>query len=386
MKQLIFNKVAYAIKHYPAVQIVYRTVLSGAFKAMGLFIKTDDRLALFVSYGGKQYSDSPKVLFEAMQRDRRFDGMKYIWAFEEPEKFHIEGAQKIQINSLGYFIAALKAKLWVTNVNIERGLNFKKRDTVYLNTWHGTGPKKGGNAVKGRKDYDFSRVDIFCCDGEYTKGVFTKWFNAKEENMIECGRPREDRLLELTEDDKVRVRETLGVPTGKKVCLYMPTWREYGNEPLNTALWEKMLSDRYVVLVRAHHFSQEDPFAQAGGSSWIDGSDYPDVNELYYAADILISDYSSAFFDYGLLEKPMICFAYDYERYKQSTGLFIDLEKEFPNSIMRSEQEVLNFLTGMDYRQECEKTKAFCQRYVSRPHNATQICLDALYKKWEQKA
>lgn len=381
MKQLILNKIAYAIKHYPVIQILYRWILSSAFKLLGLFIKTDENLTLFVSYGGKQYSDSPKVIFEAMRGDSRFENMKYVWAFEQPEKFNIEGARKIQINSLGYFTTALKAKIWVTNVNIERGLNFKKHNTVYLNTWHGTGPKKGGNAVKGRKDYDFSRVDIFCCDGDYTKGVFTKWFNAKEENMIKCGRPREDELLDFTENDRISIRKKLNIPEGKKICLYMPTWREYGNKNLNVKLWESELSEEYVVLVRSHHFSQNSKFTQKDGSFWMDVTDYPNVNELYYIADVLISDYSSAFFDYGLLGKPMVCFAYDYEQYKQSTGLFIDLEKEFPNGIKRTEEEVIRSLKSMDYNSECEKAKQYCLKYVNRPLNATQRCLDSIAEK-----
>ena len=381
MKQLILNKIAYAIKHYPVIQILYRWILSSAFKLLGLFIKTDENLTLFVSYGGKQYSDSPKVIFEAMRGDSRFENMKYVWAFEQPEKFNIEGVRKIQINSLGYFTTALKAKIWVTNVNIERGLNFKKHNTVYLNTWHGTGPKKGGNAVKGRKDYDFSRVDIFCCDGDYTKGVFTKWFNAKEENMIKCGRPREDELLDFTENDRISIRKKLNIPEGKKICLYMPTWREYGNKNLNVKLWESELSEEYVVLVRSHHFSQNSKFTQKDGSFWMDVTDYPNVNELYYIADVLISDYSSAFFDYGLLGKPMVCFAYDYEQYKQSTGLFIDLEKEFPNGIKRTEEEVIRSLKSMDYNSECEKAKQYCLKYVNRPLNATQRCLDSIAEK-----
>lgn len=381
MKQLILNKIAYAIKHYPVIQILYRCILSSAFKLLGLFIKTDENLTLFVSYGGKQYSDSPKVIFEAMRGDSRFENMKYVWAFEQPEKFNIEGARKIQINSLGYFTTALKAKIWVTNVNIERGLNFKKHNTVYLNTWHGTGPKKGGNAVKGRKDYDFSRVDIFCCDGDYTKGVFTKWFNAKEENMIKCGRPREDELLDFTENDRISIRKKLNIPEGKKICLYMPTWREYGNKNLNVKLWESELSEEYVVLVRSHHFSQNSKFTQKDGSFWMDVTDYPNVNELYYIADVLISDYSSAFFDYGLLGKPMVCFAYDYEQYKQSTGLFIDLEKEFPNGIKRTEEEVIRSLKSIDYNSECEKAKQYCLKYVNRPLNATQRCLDSIAEK-----
>lgn len=381
MKEWVLNKVAYAIKHYAVIQIIYRAILSNVFKFLGFFITTDDKLALFVSYGGKQYSDSPRIIFEAMKKDHRFADMKYVWAFEHPEKFSLEGSATISINSLRYFIVALKAKIWVTNVNIERGLNFKKSNTIYLNTWHGTGPKRGGNAVKGRKDYDFSRVDIFCCDGAYTKRIFTKWFNAKEDNMIRCGRPREDELLAFTEADKLSIREKLNIPNGKKICLYMPTWREYGNINLDIQLWENALSEKYVLLVRSHHFAQNNVFAQVDRDFLRDVSSYPNVNELYLVADILISDYSSAFFDYGLLNKPMICFAYDYEQFKQSTGLFIDLEKDFPNGIKRTEKEVIESIETMDYAKECEKTKKYCLQYIDRPENATKRCLDALAEK-----
>lgn len=385
MKNLILDKVAYAIKHYPIVQILYRGVLSSLFKLVGLFIITDERLVLLVSYGGKQYSDSPKVMFETMKQDARFKHMTYVWAFENPEDIQIEGAKKIQINSLSYFITALKAKVWITNVNIERGLNFKKKNTIYLNTWHGTGPKKGGNAVKGRKDYDFSRVDIFCCDGEYTKTVFKKWFNAKEENMVACGRPREDELLKFTSNDRIAIRKKLKIPANKKVCLYMPTWREYGNQPINLDKWNDALSAEYILLVRAHHFAQDNVFSSCQSGFWRDVSNYSNVNELYCVADVLISDYSSAFFDYGLLGKPMICYAYDYRDYEESTGLFIDLRKEFPNGIIEREDDVISFVQNMNYEEECIKTQKFCKKYISRPDNATQICLDALYDKWEQK-
>lgn len=385
MKDLVLDKAAYMIKHYPAVQMLYRVLLSSLFKLLGLLIKNDEKLVLLVSYGGKQYSDSPKVIFEMMQKDERFQEMRYVWAFENPEKFNINGAEKIQINSLAYFITALRAKIWITNVNIERGLNFKKKNTIYLNTWHGTGPKKGGNAVKGRKDYDFSRVDIFCCDGEYTKTIFKKWFNAKEENMIKCGRPREDELLQFTEDDRFSIRKKLGIPEGKKVCLYMPTWREYGNRSIDLDKWKKGLSNEYVLLVRAHHFAQDNALVNTESNFWKDVTDYPSVNELYCVADVLISDYSSAFFDYGLLGKPMICYAYDYEEYKKSTGLFMDLKKEFPNSIIEKEDDVIAFLQNFNYADECIKVQEFCKRYIFRPNNATKICLDALYKKWEQE-
>lgn len=374
------DKIAWLIKHIPFIQLVYQKVMSLVFRVMGLFISVDDKLVLLSSYGGDQYSDSPKVLFEAMKADPRFTGYRYVWAFGNPEKFDVPGAEKVKIDTLSYFKTALRAKVWITNVNIERGLHFKKKSQVYLNTWHGTGPKKGGNAVKGRKDYDFSYVDIVCVDGKYARDEMVNWFNAKDEHLLYSGRPREDELFTFTYDDTKRVRSALKIPDDKKILLYMPTWREYGNLELDTELWEKELSAEYVMLVRAHHFAKKG-ISVSGDRFWIDVSSYPDVNDLYWVADSLISDYSSAFFDFGLLGKPMVCFGYDYEKYEAGNGFLMDLKNEFPSGIKRTESEVIEFIKSMDYQDESNQCKAYVDGYVKHPGNATQMCIDKIYEK-----
>lgn len=375
---MVHNLIAYLIKHNIVIQVTYRILMSFIFRFIGVFLKSDEKLVLLSSYGGKQFSDSPKTLFEAMKKDIRFQNFHYVWAFESPDKYNVPGADKIKIDSLAYFIIALKAKIWITNVNIERGLSFKKSNTIYLNTWHGTGPKKGGNAVKGRHDYDFSRVDILCCDGRYMHDVYLQWFGAKEESLLWCGRPREDQLLQFTEKDRKSIRKKLNIPEDKLMVLYMPTWREYGNKPLSYDKWEKCLKDKAVMCVRSHHFAEDDIFNNLENSFWHDVTLYDNVNELYCAADILISDYSSAFFDYGLLGKPMYCYAYDYDKYKEEYGLFMDLRKEFPNGVMESELDVINAIQMIDYQKEVRLVKEYVSRYVSHPVNATKMCLDSI--------
>lgn len=374
------EKIAWLIKHVPFVQWLYQKVISFAFRIMGLFVPVDDKLALIVSYGGDQYSDSPKVLFEAMKADPRFENFRYVWAFGDPAKFEVPGADKVKIDTLSYFKTALRAKVWITNVNIERGLHFKRKSQIYLNTWHGTGPKKGGNAVKGRKDYDFSYVDIVCVDGKYARDEMVNWFNAKDENLLYSGRPREDELFTFDSSTTERVRKELNLPDDKKVLLYMPTWREYGNLELDTALWEKKLFDKYVMLVRTHHFAKKG-IAVSDKKFWVDVSSYPDVNELYWVAHVLISDYSSAFFDFGLLGKPMICFGYDYEKYEAGNGFLMDLKSEFPSGIKRTEREVIAFIQSMDYKAESIRCKTYVDGYVKHPGKATQMCIDRLSEK-----
>ena len=367
------DKIAYLIKHYLWVQKIYRFIFNILLSLIGMFVKTDDKLVLLSSYGGKNFGDSPGVLCEAMKGNKLFSGYKYVWATE-----HELNNETVRIDTIDYFLTALRAKIWITNVNIERGLSFKKKGTIYLNTWHGTGPKKGGNAVAGRNDYDFSSVDILCIDGKYMHDVMLKYFGAREENLLYSGRPREDELFAFSSDDSLSIKARLGIPFEKKVILYMPTWREYQPKDIDYELWQEMLGDEYVVLVRAHHFSKNVKLDRKIDECFIDVTNYNNVNELYYIADILISDYSSAFFDYGLLRKPMFCYAYDYERYVTDYGLFMDLEAEFPRGVKRTEIELLEAIKSMDYESYAKECGDYCYSYVNHEGNATKVCIQRL--------
>ena len=380
MTRKLHGILADLIKHNESIQKIYQLVFNAIFRFVGFFIAKDENLVLLSSYGGKQYSDSPRILFEAMKKDVRFAGLRYVWAFEFPDKIEVDGAEKVRMDSMSYFLCALKAKVWITNVNIERGLHFKRAHTIYLNTWHGTGPKKGGNAVPGRNDYDFSQVDILCVDGKYMRDVMLQYFGACEKGLLYSGRPREDELFRFQESDRKRIRDTLGIPEDKKIILYMPTWREYGNQELKYDYWRSNLADSFVVLMRSHHFADPLRGGHEKDDFWYDVSAYPSVNELYWIADILISDYSSAFFDYGLLEKPMICYAYDYDHYAKEYGLFMDLQKEFPSGIKKSEQEVVAEIHAIadDYSGMSRLCRQYCRRYVNHHGDATEQCLNRL--------
>ena len=180
------DKIAWLIKHIPFIQWLYQKVMSLVFRVMGLFISVDDKLVLLSSYGGDQYSDSPKVIFEAMKTDSRFTGYHFVWAFGDPSKFDVPGADKVKIDTLSYFKTALRAKVWITNVNIERGLHFKKKSQVYLNTWHGNGmaydSKRKKLVVIAR---EHRKQEITLIDAKTLR--ITKQKNAKYHNKINAG-------------------------------------------------------------------------------------------------------------------------------------------------------------------------------------------------------
>ena len=381
----MIKRIEFTLKNNLIIQYFYKRVFSFIFRFIGLFIKTDPNLILFNSFGGKKYNDSPKVIFEQLLNHPTSKKLKLVWALENPDNFDIPNAIKIEINSFKYFIIALKAKYWVSSVNIERGLKFKKDNTIYLNTWHGAGTKKIGNAVSKRKDYDFSNVNYLLVQSNFEKNIFINDFGAIEQNFLLSGFPRSDELFK-TEKKQIDIyKRKLKIPKDKKIILYAPTWRESKNNgssydlniPLDIKKWQEKLTDEYVILFRTHTFTTN-ILNLKFNDLIIDVSDYPNVNHLLLISDILITDYSTIVFDYSILEKPFLCFGYDYKEYKNERGLYIDLEKEYPNGVQKTEDEILELILNMNYEKECEKTREFKSKYIEAGGNATELAIISL--------
>lgn len=381
------EKLAYQLKHNSKIQFIYKLCFNSLFKFLGMFVKTDETLILINNYGGLKYGDSPKVLFEYIRNHHCYDKYHVVWAFNDIEKYkYIEGCSFVKQDSLAYFLTALKAKYWITNVNIERGLHFKKRKTVYLNTWHGMPFKKIGNSVKGRSDYNCTNIDLWCAEGDFSANVYKRDFNVRPDAILKCGLPRNDRLYSTSENQAEELKKMMGIPLDKKVISYIPTWREStdGGRHYNFTLhisiekWEEKLSKDYVLLFRAHHFTTQ--LSNLKTDNFVmDFSDYPDINDIFIVSDIMISDYSASIADYSILEKPVISFGYDYDDYEGDRGFYLDLEEVMPNGVMRSEDEVLDHILTMDYDEECKKTKEMIKdRFMLYGGKATETCVKAL--------
>ncbi len=384
----MLQRVEYLVKHNPAIQKAYVAVFSVMFRFIGLFIKKDPHQVFFQSLIGRNYGDSPKIIFDAMRADPAFKDFKFVWAFDDPDKFDVpEKTEKVSLSSLKYFIKAIQSRVWVCNVNIERGLLFKPRKTVFLNTGHGGQFKLDGNAQKNRNDYNYSDVDMFCCFSEFDRKICIRDYRLKPESTVICGVPRDDELYEVTPEKMAAAKKKLGIPEGKKVILYAPTWRDSadgGNSysitpPMDIDLWRKKLGDEYVLLFRAHHLT-----TQLMGITFndfvLDGSQEQNVNNTLIASDILITDYSSIAFDYAILERPIILFAYDYEEYKRERGLNEALEVMFPDSVFQTQEELIDHILSINTMIEVEKTKKIKSKYVQAKGGATRICMDFLKK------
>lgn len=379
------NRIEYMLKHNVFVQKSYKVIMGAILRCVSSFVKRDPNLVLINSLGGKRFGDSPKAIYDYLRKHIEYNHLHLVWAFDDPSKYDT-GCYSIKMDTWAYFKTAMKASYWISSVNIERGLNFKKKKTRYLNTWHGVPLKYIGNDCPGRNDYDLSYIDFFCYSGAFEFEIYQRAFKLRAESLLLSGLPRNDELYHINDAKIKEMRQRLNIPEKKKVLLYAPTWRESEDggktynlaPPVDFKMWERELVDDYVLLFRAHHFTTE--HMRIEFNDFIrDVSDYPAINDLMIASDILISDYSATIFDYCILERPIISFAYDYDEYKKTRGLYIDLPSELPGGIVRTENEVIERIKTMDTAEECEKTKEFKEKYVPNGGNATEICVKALF-------
>lgn len=387
------QKIKDFIKYNPSVFHVYNFVGSIVLRILGAFIPIDRKKILFVSFGGKKYDDSPQSLYEKMITMKEFEEYKFVWAFVNTD-IEIHGsAKKIKIDTIEYFIQALSSKFWIINVSAERGLNFKKHKTICINTWHGTPIKKiygEENENAGKKKIRKSeKFNMICAQSSYDQEIFTRIFEASKENVIISDLPRNDILLRYTADDIEQIKTKLQIPLDKKIILYMPTYREYTrdlenacyfNPPINLSKWKKQLESEYILLFRAHYLVvknmniKENSFVR-------EMSKYKQLSELYAISDILISDYSSAFFDFGILERPEICFAYDLEEYEKHRGFYMDLS-ELPCEIVKTEDDVINHIKNIDFEKESKRVRTFKRKYTPQAGHATEIVLKEMISRY----
>ena len=187
----------------------------------------------------------------------------------------------------------------------------------------------------------------------------------------------------------MNLKQKLGLPINKKIILYAPTWRDSSDggssytmkPPINIEYWEKMLGKEYILLMRTHQYTNK-LMGVEFNDFCRDFCSYPIVNDLIKASDLMISDYSAIIQDFSILEKPILCFAYDFEDFRDSRGLYLDYDKDMPSGILRTEQDVINYIVGMDYNEECQKTTRLIKNKIAvYGGNATKTCIDKLFEK-----
>lgn len=337
---------------------------------------------VFESFLGKNYSDSPKYIYEYLAKNYS-DRFNFVWVLDNKTKLPYGGV-KVKRFSCKYMQYMATAKYFV--FNMRQPTWFKKRkDMVFLETWHGTPLKKlvfdldevySASPLYKKEVYKQSREwDYLIAANEFSSRVFKSCFMF-DNPMLEYGYPRND-LLHSPDRDRIaeELREKLNIPKYKKTILYAPTWRDdeyYGKGQykfelkLDLEAMRKELGDEYVILLRTHYF-----IADALDLTGMEGfafnfSKYDDITDLYLISDIIITDYSSVFFDYANLKRPMLFYTYDLEKYRDVLrGFYIDIEEELPGPLLFTTKEVIDAVKDIDSvkAKYADKYAVFYERY-----------------------
>lgn len=355
-------------------------------------IKVDDKTIFFSSFQGREYSCSPKAIYEYMIYNDMYKDYKYIWSFKEPEKYNFltknKNTKVVKQRSKEFEKSLAKSKYWIVNSILDVYIKPKKNQ-VYVQCWHGTPLKKLGcdlrntvNAMNSEEEIhkryirEAKRFNCFLSPSKFATEKFTSAWNlkklGKEDCFIEVGYPRNDFLHNFKIEDVIKVKEKLNIPSGKKVILYAPTWRDnqhksnvgytYKTE-VNFDLLKEKLQDDYVILFRAHYLvANSFDFEKYKGFIY-DVSKLDDINELYIISDILITDYSSVFFDYANLKRPIVFYMYDFEEYRDELrGFYIDIE-ELPGKITKTEKELIKAIDNTKEFLYDEKYQKFNEKF-----------------------
>lgn len=361
--------------------------------------EVDDKVILFESYHGEQYSCNPRGIYEAILDDERYIDYKFIWAFKDVRKYKFLEedfrTKVVKSNSKKYYMYNAKAKYIVLNLLLKPHITLKKEQT-YIQTWHGkpikaigcgrqfeTDPRRTLASTIRHYTKNAKKITKLLSPSDYFTPIMRDAFNMKklhkEDCIYETGYARNDRLFRYTDIDLMRIRQRLGIDPDKKVILYAPTWRELFGEyvdrqNLGVVLrvsdsidFEKMqrqLGDGYQLLFRAHHMDAEAMDISLYEGFIIDATGYPDVNDLYMISDLMISDYSGTIFDFGILKKPMVFYMFDRELYTTKLqGVNIDLD-ELPGIIVEKEEELVPAILKQfrEFKYD-EKYERFNRRY-----------------------
>jgi len=326
-------------------------------RALSAARRVDPRLILFESWHGA-YSDNPRALSEELHR--RGAGFEHVWAVAPGTPDVPEWATAVEPESRRYLEYLGRAAHVITN-NTMPGYFRKKPSTTYVQTWHGTPLKRIAFDIPGRSlanppkylrelRRDVASWDALISPNPFSSEIFRRAFGYPGW-IVESGYPRND-LLSAPDRDSIRrrVRAALGIGEDVRAVLYAPTWRDDTAFSLELDLdgLLEALGDDHRVLLRAHQLVAKtvDLAAHPGVR---DVSSYPDNRELYLAADVLITDYSSVMFDFAVTGKPILLFTYDLERYRdQMRGFYFDFEREAPGPLLRTSAEVIGALGELD--------------------------------------
>ncbi|HAR6484595.1 TPA: glycosyltransferase [Staphylococcus pseudintermedius] len=334
---------------------------------------------------GKSITDSPYAILLGLNAHETFSNYQHIWVVDHPdtlvfyqEKFKVFQNVSFVIKESNEYLKALTESKFLINNATFPAYFTKKPEQVYINTWHGTPLKHMGfdvkNNLKGSQNTmkNFLASDYMISPNAHTTNIFKHAFKLDglySGEILEIGYPRIDLTINTTANE---AREYLAEHLNLKknpIILYCPTWRGKNvNDPENSLLniFEeiKLLNQKlpHQVLVKVHPFVYSKAKEMPELKPYL-VPDFLDTNQLMPAVDLMITDYSSIFFDFLVTDKPIVFYVPDLDKYQNERGVYIDL-CALPGPVADNIQDVITLVSNESY-----KDADVQEKYAKFKHN-----------------
>ncbi|MEF2968145.1 glycosyltransferase [Paenibacillus sp. M1] len=363
--------------------------------------KINEKTILYEAYHGRSMTCNPYAIFKQLLEKFEFSDFKHIWVLNDLNDPNVskysnnKNIEFVALNSREYLKYLATAKYLINNTTFPSYFN-KRLEQVYINTWHGTPLKHMGKDI-AKADFAHHKNiqrNLLHCDYIVMPNQFTT------ENLLDShdvltilpgkiineGYPRNDLLFKASSF----VRDTLKISSTKKIILYAPTWRGTGeNREINTTEQlqndvkeiQKSVGDSYEILLKVHPFIYKYLKNEMNLNVNL-VPDWIDTNELMSIVDVLITDYSSIFFDFLPRKKPILFYVYDWESYKKDRGFYLDLNT-LPGPLCYTLQELIaNIINVESVKDKYEnRLKEYKDKYCTKDDgNVTNRIVDIIFK------
>ena len=342
--------------------------------------REDGNNILFMSDNSERLSENLQCVYDRMcergldkQYNIEFSLINRSVACGSLEKLH-RNRKKLKALSRANVIVLDDA------VSILNWLILDKRQKV-VQVWHsGAGFKCIGYARWGALNApgcftNHRQYTYFVSDSEELAEDWAILSGILKEQVIPTGMPRLDKFLDPNHKADFIKEFEARHPSfkDKKIILFAPTYRGanqakayYPYAQIDfSRLYDFCKENDYIVLFKMHPFVLEPvPIEENQKDIFFDFTDYKSINDLFYVVDLMITDYSSSMYEYSLVNKPMLAYAFDEAQYSSAHGFPRPYEENIPGKLCRSFDELMEALMNQDY--QYEKHDKYVKKYFDR--------------------
>lgn len=347
-----------------------------------LFKPLDKDKYLCISMAGDNYGDNIKSLADYISKTE--SNAKIVWAFTRKFRSIVKCDYKnVEMYSFRYYYHILTSKYILSNSRLNKRMLHKRKGQTYLQTWHGTALKRIGKDFKKKEmnwiqrlltpktfRFDVANTDLMISGSSFMTNIYREKFDFKGP-IYETGTPRNDVFFSPHPEINEKVRMSLGIGCDEYMILYAPTFRSsdslsYYNIDLEMIKenWIPAKGKQCHFVVRLHplllHHTKE--LKKVIKYNYTDASFYPDMQELLFASDMLITDYSSSMFDFMYMHKPIILYTPDWATY--GIGCYFKLE-DLPFIVISCNDEIQKKLEKYDNKTYSYDIDKFIERIGS---------------------